>query len=499
MRKFIAFQLILAISILLLPAKDATASIAEDYEYYKKYPLYSKYEKYKKYQKYKKYKKYKQYLEIKEKFGFNDPAVRIAAKDAYNKYKLYKKDPGRYHYYAGHHQQYQNYSEYKKYSKYKSYSKYKKYKKYKKYSKYNKSKYEKYKKYGSREYKAGYERYKTFMNDLGHVTSNRGAEIRVGLWSYSKEDMQETPFKITANKDFEVTDCNGTTIGEVPVGENARVTYVGDPEGTLQVYNNNDIPIIPTTDVESGQVCFEASDGDSEDMIFDANKPSSEYDNYRGKIKLQYSESGDNETQEGGSKRIWVINALPLEHYIWGFGEIGGGVTEHSKAMLVAARTYARWYMEYSTKWAAEGFHLLSTSSSQIYRGYDYEKDHDTIPDLARRTNGIVMKNSEGDFVLAAYCSWSDGSTRKYEDGHWGGTCREKTSGSISSVYPELSAVNDPYGKHPTLGTCALAASGNHMVGMIANGSLIMARDHDKSYTAILSHYYHDISIIKEY
>jgi peptidoglycan hydrolase-like amidase len=167
--------------------------------------------------------------------------------------------------------------------------------------------------------------------------------------------------------------------------------------------------------------------------------------------------------------------------------------------MLVAARTYARWYMEYSTKWAAEGFHLLSTSSSQIYRGYDYEKDHDTIPDLARRTNGIVMKNSEGDFVLAAYCSWSDGSTRKYEDGHWGGTCREKTSGSISSVYPELSAVNDPYGKHPTLGTCALAASGNHMVGMIANGSLIMARDHDKSYTAILSHYYHDISIIKEY
>jgi peptidoglycan hydrolase-like amidase len=218
-----------------------------------------------------------------------------------------------------------------------------------------------------------------------------------------------------------------------------------------------------------------AHDGNNDDMIFDTNRPISDYDHYRGKIKIQHSNTTDNEAQEGNSRRIWVINMLPLEHYMWGYGEMStGGVEEHAKAMIVAARSYARWYIEYATKWAEEGFNLLSTSSSQIYNGYDYEVTHSFIPEAARKTNGIIMKY-DNEYALGAYCSNTDGNTRTLDG------------------YPYLVSVPDPYGKIDN------PSSGNHMWGMSANGSLVLARDYDYSYTGILSYYYTGISIVKDY
>ena len=472
---------LLSFFLTLIPFFDTNASISNDANYYEKYPLHEKYDKKQKYNEYKK---------AKEKYAFKDNTEKLTYKQAYDNYKLYKKNPTTYRRYAT------LLPEYNKYKKYKE--KYLPVKKYSKYSKYNKKEYDKYKKYGSSEYKDGYNRYKVFINDLDNVTTNRGPQINVGLWSYSISDLQSSPFKITANKQFNVTNCAGSVIGQIPVGQNARVTYVDDSNGTLRVYNT-EIPPITQTDVPTN-ICFEATDGNSDDMLFDVNKPNSTYDQYRGKIKIQHSYTQDNQDQEGDLRRIWVINMLPLEHYVWGFGEIGGGVEQHSLAMIVTARTYARWYLQPTvTKWNEEGFNVLSTSGSQIYSGYDYEKDHSTIPDLARQTNGIIMKNQDGDIVLAAYGSWTDGRTRKYEDGLFNSSCRSATSGDTSTLYPELSAVSDPYGKNSSLDTCALSAAGNHMVGLSANGSLDLAENHGWSWTRILSYYYSRISIIKEY
>jgi hypothetical protein len=471
----------LILSFLLTPIFDIYASLSDDANAYEKYPLHEKYEK---------KKKYKEYVKAKEKYAFKDSAERLKYKQAYDNYRLFKKNPATYRRYAV------LLPEYNKYKKYKE--KYLPVKKYSQYKKYNKKEYDKYKNYGSKEYKDGYNRYKIFMNDLGNVTANRGPQINVGLWSYSISDLQNSPFKITANKPFNATNCAGSVIGQIPVGQNARVTYVDGSNGTLRIYNT-EIPPITQTDVPTN-ICFEASDGNGDDMLFDVNKPNSTYDQYRGKIKIQHSYTQDNQDQEGDLRRIWVINMLPLEHYVWGFGEIGGGVEQHSLAMLVTARTYARWYLQPTvTKWNEEGFNVLSTSGSQIYSGYDYEKDHSTIPDLARQTNGIIMKNQDGDIVLAAYGSWTDGRTRKYEDGLFSSSCKSPTSGDTSALYPELSAVSDPYGKNSSLDTCALSAAGNHMVGLSANGSLNLAQNHDWTWTRILSYYYSRINIVKEY
>ena len=484
----IILLILLSFGLFSLPA---SADLTEDIDLHEKYQLYQKY------QKKSKYGKYKKYVEVRDKYGFNDPTVRNTYKDYYEKYKQYKKQPLKYAAYARYAEQYKAY---------KKYQEVKEYKKYKNYKKYNNKRYDNGKKYGGAAYKAGSERYIAFTKDLASVTTNLGPEVRVGLWSYSKDDLIASNLEVSGSKAFNVTNCDSTIIGQVPTGSSVRVDYIEG--GILRVYKTG---VIVDTQV-GDKICFLASDGNNNEMIFDLSRPNSNYDRYRGKIKVQHSNTSDNDAEEGSSRRIWVINMLPMEHYVWGFGEIGGGVDEHSKAMVVAARTYSRWYVEYSTKWTEEGFHLLSTSSSQIYNGYDYEVDHPSIADVARKTNGIIMKNQNNEIVLAAFSSWTDGKTRKYENGNWGRTYYDRTDGNEStSIYPELSAVDDPYGKHPYLSGRQLAEGciacvnkqnyngGNHMVGLSANGSLVLADKHGWTWTRILNYYYRKITILKEY
>jgi peptidoglycan hydrolase-like amidase len=163
-----------------------------------------------------------------------------------------------------------------------------------------------------------------------------------------------------------------------------------------------------------------------------------------------------------------------LEQYLWGYGEMAGGVENHSKALIVAARSYARWWIEYATKWDMAGFDLIASPFNQIYNGYDYEIAHPLVADAAHKTNGILMKYGS-EYVLGAYSSNTDGATRAL------------------AGYPYLVSVPDPYGKIDN------PAPGNHMWGMSANGSLVLARDYSWQWSRILSYYYSKIDIVKEY
>ncbi|HBI33685.1 MAG TPA: hypothetical protein DEA43_00360 [Candidatus Moranbacteria bacterium] len=480
--------LIIFFSFLITPLTEVRASLSDDANAYEKYPLYSKYEKKQKYDKYKKF------LKAKEQSGLDTEAKRVQAKDGYAKYKLYLKDKAKNRAYAVYLSQYNAYKKYKKYSDYK---------KYKKYKKYNKKEYDKYKKYGSQSYKDGYNRYKVFMADIDNVTTNRGPEIKVGLWSSNTTDLAANPFKITANKAFRVTNCAGTVVApSIAIGQNVRVSYAGD--GILNAYNSD--PLILANANVGDKICFDAVDGNNLDMIFDVNRPllydgdsGSGYDQYRGKIKIQHSldpnlpNDGNANCSlyqdatfpawdpENACRRVWVINELPLELYLWGYGEMSTGGIEHlAKTMMVAARSYARWWVEYATKWDMAGFDLIASPVNQIYNGYDYELTHSFIPDAAQKTNGIIMKYGS-DIVLGAYCSNTDGRTKSALEA-WG-----------LSNHPYLQSVADPYG------AISNPSAGNHMVGLSANGARVLASDHSWQWTRILSYYYSGINIVKEY
>lgn len=479
--KYSICKIIILASFVFVPTFSAFAGIQEDIDMHEKYQLYLKY------QKKKKYGKYKDYVEVREKYGLDDAVTRQTYKDYYEKYRLYKKQPVRYAVYARYAEQYKAY---------KKYQEVKDYKKYKNYKKYNNKKFDKGKKYGGSGYKAASARYVAFSHDLDNVTTNLGPEIRVGLWSKNTTDAQNDPFKVTANKAFKVTDCASTTVGTIETTANARVTYVDNSQGTLRVYNSYGLQ---TTDIED-KICFEAADGNNLDIIFDVNIPDNlwkkDYDHYRGKIKIQHSYTPDNaelyndtgfydaDPGANAARRIWVINTLPLEQYLWGYGEMQGGVDNHSKALIVAARSYARWHREYGQRWKdfdedaeenkGEGFDLLAYPQSQIYKGYDYETKYPLVPEAAKKTNGIFMKY-DNEFVLGAYSSNTDGNTRALPG------------------FPYLVSVPDPYGKVSNPGP------GNHMWGMSAQGSVVLARDHGWDWKRILTYYYRNVNILKEY
>jgi len=452
-------------------ASSDESETGADYDLYEKYKLYKKYRKRQNYKKYKKYKKYK------EKYKFENKAERKKYKDLYKKYKKYKKDKNKYPQYAKYYEQYKRYKGYK--NKYKTYRKYAKYKKYKKY---NKKSYNRYNKYGTAVYKAGYDRYRALTTststtsgsiDLGEADlggTSLGPEITVGLWKYSKSELKKDPFRIEANKAYNIKDKNGSVLAQIPGN---TVTYVKyDSDGDLKIYRS-----IGNTTVDK-EVNFDAADGNNDDLIFDAHRPGSSYDEYRGKMKIRYSKT---------SKDIWVINSLPLEQYTWGMGEITGtGDMDYNRVMAVSFRTYGYWKIKFSRKYASEGFKVNATPGNQIYYGYIWEKNHGRIKTATIDTQGHIVMH-DGKIAITPYSSWTDGRTRSFKE-RW-----------KSSKYPWCKSVSDPYGKHPSKSTSTLVAQGNHMVGLSANGALKLADDHKWDWDKILKYYYSGIDIVQVY
>lgn len=306
--------------------------------------------------------------------------------------------------------------------------------------------------------------------DSDSCRTSLGPQISVGLWSHTRSYLKDNSFRIDANKDYVIKDKDGKKIAKVQGEKTTKVKYAGD--GKLRVYDSID-------EVElSREVRFEAADGNNQNIIFDAHRPGSSYDEYRGKFRVRYSET---------SKNIWIINILPLEQYAWGNGELAGtGDMNHNRVMATIYRTYGYWKIKYSTKYASEGFKVTGGSGCQIYRGYDWEKDHPRIKSAVRETFGRIIKYGS-DVALSPYSSWTDGRTRSFEE-RWG-----------SKNYPWCKSVKDPYGKHPSMTTKQLENAGNHMVGVSAHGSLNLATNHGWAWHKIIKYYLNNVSINKIY
>lgn len=475
----ISLSLVLSLPISVFALETPTSNENEliaDADYYQKYSLFLKYEKKSKYKKYKK---------AKEKYGFDSSSEKAKAKNGYNKYKLFKKNPVENAEYVVFYKDYKDYNKYKKY--------YSPVKKYAKYKKYDKSQYDKYQKYGKDSYKKAFDRYKNKLIELSRnygeadlgcgindsATSKcLGPLISVGLWSYSKSGLQSDNFEIEANKAYRMKNSSGALIGPNSIDSTTltSVTYLSGSGGTLRISNTEG------TWYASGEILFESADGDGTDIIFNAHRPGSSYDEYRYSMKLRYSDI---------SKQIWAINILPIEQYVWGMGEItGSGDEKYNQVMTVSFRTYGYWKLKFSTKYATEGFKVNATPGNQIYYGYEWEAAHPRIKAAAEVTQGRIMmhlRSGLNEIAITPYSSWTDGKTRSFEE-RWG-----------STAYPWCKSVKDPYGKHPSLSTSALEAAGNHMVGLSANGALKLARDHNWGYQKIMSYYYTAVNFLKSY
>jgi len=123
---------------------------------------------------------------------------------------------------------------------------------------------------------------------------------------------------------------------------------------------------------------------------------------YRGKIEVFVNSKGT----------LTVVNVVPLEEYLLGVvpSELSLPQLEAQKAQAVAARTYA---IANVNGYATQGFDMLPTIRSQVYKGVSAETGMGT--QAVMQTKGIVA-TYKGKPINALYTSTCGGRTENSEN-----------------------------------------------------------------------------------
>ncbi len=158
-----------------------------------------------------------------------------------------------------------------------------------------------------------------------------------------------------------------------------------------------------------------------------------------------------------------VVNELPLGQYLKGLGEVSEGDPEHkAKTIIVAARTYAAWYLRAENrKFPGKPYDGSDDPAVfQRYLGYGLEKRSPTLSKYADETADTVILY-RGKLIKPWYFNSSTGRTRSAKE-----YC-ERNGGKNCPDTPWLQSVKDP-------GTATKAYNG-HGVGISGNGATALA------------------------
>ncbi len=293
--------------------------------------------------------------------------------------------------------------------------------------------------------------------------------IRIGYFSTTD------PVRVTSSSPYEIRDGNSAVVGTEQQGAVSVVTFdfvskkylLGTSAGTLTLQNYPRFTGVlqPQRSVLDPDTVFE--------ILSYSNRPawsSSVNDNkVRGALEVRYSEK---------SEKLWVINELPLEYYLRGLAETSNNSPyEFQKALIIAARTYAKYHIEHNIKYPGEYFTIRSTDYDQVYRGYGAEMRLPNVTRAVNETRGIIVYY-QGVIAITPYYSQSDGRTRSWEE-VWGGLAK-----------PWLVSKEDAPGKGlPLLG---------HGVGMPARGAISLALD-GRTFDEIVKYYYTGVELRRRY
>ena len=189
---------------------------------------------------------------------------------------------------------------------------------------------------------------------------------------------------------------------------------------------------------------------------------------FRDTLEIRYNSKKD---------RVWLINELPIEYYLYGLDETSNWAPEeYHKALATAARTYATYMWEHKTKYAGEYIDMRSTTYDQVYHGYGAEIRRPNFTKQVDESKGITIQY-EGETIVAAYYSRSNGRTRDWAD-VWG------------RDVPYAVSVEVP---------CEVGKTEwGHGVGMSAGGAVCFAED-GMTYDEILKYFYTGVDLVRRW
>ena len=176
--------------------------------------------------------------------------------------------------------------------------------------------------------------------------------------------------------------------------------------------------------------------------------------------------------------RTWLISELPMEDYLYAVDETSNTAPdEYHKALATTARTYALYAWEHKSKYAGEFIDLRSDTYDQVYHGYGAEIRRPNWVEQVKATEGQTIQY-DGETIIAAYFSRSDGRTRSWVD-VWGR--------------------NVPYAIGVSVSCEVGQTLWGHGVGMSALGAVCLAEEEGYTYSQILHHFYTDVDLIKRW
>ncbi len=113
---------------------------------------------------------------------------------------------------------------------------------------------------------------------------------------------------------------------------------------------------------------------------------------------------------------LTVINRIKVEDYLKSLGESGQNHDlEYTKANIVAARTYAFYWIQKGGKWSDGGYDLRNNAQDQVYYGYGYEIPASNLTKAVTQTAGQVLTNNNSSepnhLFQSLYFAYSNGNT----------------------------------------------------------------------------------------
>lgn len=247
--------------------------------------------------------------------------------------------------------------------------------------------------------------------ESARVTNESVDKWRVTITKPSREDaeavitkLEEAGFEVRASSEAQTRkDRDVTSNSETAPSRTASTTAANKLRLTAR-------PSAPTRELiafaqsaaptfrSSAPVTFASSD--------EANAPVRFNDKaYRGRIEVFANSRG----------ALTVVNVIGLEDYVRGVvpNELSPGgypAIEALKAQAIAARTYA---LRNRGQFASEGFDLLPTTRSQVYRGLTSE--HPLSSRAVDETRGVIA-TYHGEPINALYTSTCGGRTENSEN-----------------------------------------------------------------------------------
>ncbi|MBI2476877.1 SpoIID/LytB domain-containing protein, partial [Candidatus Uhrbacteria bacterium] len=200
--------------------------------------------------------------------------------------------------------------------------------------------------------------------------------VRVGI------DTLEGEAIFSANSDVRVVEADARLLRMViPSGQPMRVAwngsqYVFESGGNVLLADN----YLRFEGVNGAETIFTVtsySDVRSYNTSFNDNR-------FRDTLEVHYNTRRD---------RTWLINELPIEHYLYGLDESSGKAPEeYLKSLVTAARTYALYMWEHKTKYDGEFIDLKGTAADQVYHGYGAQERHPSVTKAVDDTKGVTIQ-----------------------------------------------------------------------------------------------------------